>query len=112
MQLKTTFSSDPSLNTRLYVSQSRTGPLEDGAAGMSITLRKPTTAETFGRRLLNVLSFGAYTRHDSNPREWRAFKASVLLGVANRPGQYAVTLVVADGSLERARIRDDHGCGR
>ncbi len=81
MKLNTVMGGDPSLNTRLHVSRSATGPASSPDSGMAVTLRRPTTAETFGRRLLNALSFGAYTRHVAKPREWRAFKSADLLGV-------------------------------
>ncbi len=80
MKLNTVMGGDPSLNTRLYVSRSATGPSSSPDGGIAVSLRRPTTAETFGRRLLNALSFGAYTRRVANPREWKAFKAAVLLG--------------------------------
>ncbi len=66
----------PSLNTRLYFSKSGTTKPASGGE-FTITLRKPTTRETFFRRLRNALTFGAWTPLVSNRKDWQAFRAAV-----------------------------------
>jgi hypothetical protein len=68
---------DPSLNTRLYFSKSKTTQADDGS--WSITLRKPSTRETFFRRVRNAITFGAWTPFVSNRKDWKAFRRAVTL---------------------------------
>lgn len=67
---------NPSLNTRLYFSQSGTTRDALGQA-CTITLRKPTMRETFFRRLRNALTLGAWTPLVTNRKDWQAFRAAV-----------------------------------
>ena len=68
---------DPSLNTRLYFSKSKTTQADDGS--VTITLRKPSTRETFFRRVRNAITFGAWTPFVSNRKDWKAFRRAVTL---------------------------------
>jgi hypothetical protein len=65
-----------SLNTRLYFSNKETA-VDGYGVPSSITLRTPTTRETFFRRLRNVLTFGAWTPLVSNRKDWQAFRCAV-----------------------------------
>lgn len=67
----------PSLNTRLYVSKKETA-VDNFGRPYSITLRAPTTRETFFRRLRNVLTLGAWTPLISNRKDWEAFRVGVV----------------------------------
>ena len=66
-----------SLSSRLYFSKSQTEKASATEVDSAIVLRKPSTKETFGRRLLNAITFGYYTKQVANPREWAAFRIAV-----------------------------------
>jgi hypothetical protein len=86
MPVNLQFNNGVSLNTRVYFSNSGSeGAAVADGGGAPITLRRPTTGETFVRRLLNTLTFGRWTRHVENPKQWNAFKAAVALRMGSDP---------------------------
>jgi hypothetical protein len=59
----------------------------------------PKTSSTFGRRLLNTLTLGIYTKHVSNPAQWRAFRNAMVADLRNAdPGMDAAN---AKGTVQR-----------
>lgn len=75
----------PSANTRVVATAVAVASPADAASPDSvpapeyaIRLQRPKTAHTLGRRLLNTLSFGWYTKNRYNPRQWRAFRTALI----------------------------------
>lgn len=71
------FSNVQRSNSRLQVSAEASDPAQPGGA-IQLKVSPPSTGATFGRRLLNLVTFGSYTKYHENPSQWRAFRNAMV----------------------------------
>jgi hypothetical protein len=73
------FSASPTANQRLVLSNSQSQK-DPSSEGFQLTFRTPTRAEAFGRKILNLCTFGAYKRKQ-NRAQWNHLKLAALANI-------------------------------
>ena len=71
--MQVNFSNVQRSSSRLQVSF-QAGDTSQPGSGIRLQAAPPSTGATLGRRLLNVVTFGSYTKYHENPAQWRAFR--------------------------------------
>jgi hypothetical protein len=64
--MQVNFSNVQRSNSRLQVSNQENDSSQPRST-IQLKASPPTTGATFGRRLLNLVTFGSYTKHHENP---------------------------------------------
>jgi len=75
--MQVNFSNVQRSTSRLQVSVQASDPSQQNSQ-IQLKASPPSTGATFGRRLLNLVTFGSYTKYHENPSQWRAFRNAMI----------------------------------
>lgn len=87
----------------------RPSDAKDPQSELVLQVATPKTSSTFGRRLLNTLTLGYYTKHVSNPAQWRAFRNAMMADL--RRADPSMDEAKAKGTVQRLRGKVEQTLG-